>query len=238
MSPRVELLFDDDCPNAEAARVALRETLQAQNLPPEWVEAPARDRGYGSPTVLVDGQDVAGAQPNDAPACRVYADADGCFSGAPPVDQIGAALGNRAGRFAWGSLAVVLPGFGTALLPVLGCPACWPAYAAAVSALGLGFLLEQAYLLPVTAMFLGLALIGFGRGAKNRHGYRPLVLGSVGATVTLVGEFALASDLLWFTGLATFAVGAGWNSWPRGRKSLGMCASCATPDSAAEEPVA
>jgi|GEM_PF-2330127 len=29
------------------------------------------------------------------------------------------------------------------------CPACWPAYAGVLSALGLGFLLESAYLLPM-----------------------------------------------------------------------------------------
>jgi len=235
MTTRVELLSDHDCPNAEAARTALREAFQSRKLAAEWSEASARGRGYGSPTVLVDGRDVAGALPSDAPACRVYSHAGGRFSGAPPVELIAAALDNPMGRFGWGGLVAALPGFGAALLPVLGCPACWPAYAATVTALGVGFLLEQTYLLPLTALFLGLALIGFARGARSRHGYAPLATGGAGAAITLVGKFAFESDPLWFSGLGIFAAAAVWNAWPRGRRSAGSCASCATHEPAADE---
>ena len=50
-----------------------------------------------------------------------------------------------------------LPGVSVALLPKLMCPACWPAYAAALSALGRGFLMQERYLLPINVAALALA---------------------------------------------------------------------------------
>ena len=92
MNPRVELLYDRDCPNAQAARAVLREAFRKLGAVAEWAEAPARERGYGSPTILVNRRDVAGARPSSAPSCRVYVNAEGRFSGVPPVEQIIEAL--------------------------------------------------------------------------------------------------------------------------------------------------
>lgn len=235
MNHHVELLYDDDCPNADAARAALREALRLVVLASEWTEGSARPRGYGSPTILVNGHDVAGARPDAAPSCRVYVDADGRFSGVPPVEQIARVLAVPKAGIGWRGIAAALPGFGAALLPALGCPACWPAYAAVVSTLGLGFLLEQAYLLPFAALLLALALVSFGRRALDRHGYGPFFAGSAGATMTLAGKFAFASDALWFLGLVLFVVAAVWNAWPHGKRTAGSCAACAVPEPVRDE---
>src|SRR5260370_27513328 len=48
---------------------------------------------------------------------------------------------------------LAFPGIGVSLLPKLMCPACWPAYAAVLSSVGLGFLISTTYLLPLTALF-------------------------------------------------------------------------------------
>ena len=96
----IELIIDRDCPNVVDARVELRRALADLALPLEWQEwdrenpdAPAHARHYGSPTVLVDGRDVAGDNTEaDANCCRVYAQADGRFRGAPSADMIRAAL--------------------------------------------------------------------------------------------------------------------------------------------------
>jgi len=197
MRHRVELLYDADCPNVDGARAALREAFRETKVVPEWTEGSALSRGYGSPTILVDGVDVAGARYADAPACRVYADGNGRFSGVPPAEQITNALSRRRTTGGLLSIAAALPGLGAALLPVLGCPACWPAYAAVVTALGLGFLLDQTHLPPLTAVLLGLALASFARGARNRHGYAPVAVGGVGAALTLASKFAFPSDALW-----------------------------------------
>ena len=93
---KVELLYDEDCPNAETARVALAGALSALKKPVKWtewerasVEAPAYAHSYGSPTILIDGVDVAGALPDrTANSCRLY----GHKQGAPSVAQIQKAL--------------------------------------------------------------------------------------------------------------------------------------------------
>ncbi|MCD6392475.1 MAG: hypothetical protein J7M40_03110 [Planctomycetes bacterium] len=54
----------------------------------------------------------------------------------------------------WLSSLATLPGIGATLLAVGLFPACWPACARVLSALGFGFLLKTTYLLPVTALLL------------------------------------------------------------------------------------
>jgi len=58
----------------------------------------------------------------------------------------------------WKDTALAVPGVGVSLLPKVICPFCSPAYAAVVSSLGLGFLMDTTYLLPITVAFLALAL--------------------------------------------------------------------------------
>ena len=102
VKPEIILLYDADCPNASAARAALREAVSRAAIEPRWVEhdraalgTPERFLRYGSPTILVDGTDIAGetAEPM-AEACRVYPDAHG-FRGVPPVETILAAIMDR-----------------------------------------------------------------------------------------------------------------------------------------------
>ncbi|MES2639616.1 MAG: rhodanese-like domain-containing protein [Myxococcota bacterium] len=95
---RVVLLYDRDCPNVELARANLRRALEEARAPAccEEVDLGAPDTPvpwtrFGSPTVLVDGRDVAGASADDGPTCRTYLQA-GVRSNAPPVDILVAAL--------------------------------------------------------------------------------------------------------------------------------------------------
>lgn len=63
---RVELRAVPDCPNLDAARELLRACLGEAGLPDEFVE---RIGAYPSPSVLVDGVDVTGADPDGAACC-------------------------------------------------------------------------------------------------------------------------------------------------------------------------
>ena len=94
---RIELVFFPACPHVSAAREQLARACGAVGLPASWVEhdvsrgwVPAHVRGYGSPTILVDGRDVSGGVPSDAVSCRVYPDTD--RPGAPALQQIVEAL--------------------------------------------------------------------------------------------------------------------------------------------------
>lgn len=101
----IELVHDPGCPNVDKARRVLSRALQEVGAPAVWTEwdtsdgtCPKAMRNYGSPTILVNGKDVApGPHPwterdaGDGPRCRVYQQ-DDQLVGAPPFDRVMAAL--------------------------------------------------------------------------------------------------------------------------------------------------
>ena len=76
--PLIELVYFSGCPHVDAARAALRTALEDAGLAAEWQEwdqdrpdTPAHLQHHGSPTVLVDGEDVTrAALLNSGRACR------------------------------------------------------------------------------------------------------------------------------------------------------------------------
>jgi mercuric ion transport protein len=97
--PRVEMVYDPDCPNVERARAAIRNALAAVGAPGVWREweradpaTPVALRHLGSPSVLVNGMDVGcdgGSMADaDANSCRIYTDDCGCICGAPSTELI------------------------------------------------------------------------------------------------------------------------------------------------------
>lgn len=237
--PTVELVYDGDCPNVAEARAQLMRALARTKLQPTWQEwrgddpaSPEHVRGYGSPTVLVDGQDVSAGANSSGACCRLYEQADGRIGGAPSVDVIAAALERRGeaseaanGGQSWTFNLAMLPGIGAVFLPKVACPACWPAYAGFLSSVGLGFMLDTTYLLPLTTTFLALAVGALAYGAKRRRGYLPFVLGLVAAAVVLIGKFTFESDPAMYTGLAVLVGASAWNTWPR-REQPATCPAC------------
>jgi len=111
------------------------------------------------------------------------------------------------------SLAV-LPAVAVALLPSITCPACWPGYAAVLSSFGIGFLPSNRYLLPFTVTFLVIYLFMLTWEARKRNHFRPLVLGTIGSVVLVVGRFALESNPLLYSGVAILITASIWNAWP------------------------
>ena len=111
MKFEITLVYDTDCLNLPAARGALRKALEHEGLEPQWVEydrsapgTPALLLRFGSPTILVDGVDVAGEAGHAAAAasCRVYRGERG-LSGVPSAESIAVAIANRA------ALAITFP---------------------------------------------------------------------------------------------------------------------------------
>ena len=82
-APTVDLVYDTDCPNVDEARALLGEALTQVGLAQVWrewkrdgAETPPELRGFGSPTILVNGVDVSGKEDEDvserANCCRLY----------------------------------------------------------------------------------------------------------------------------------------------------------------------
>jgi hypothetical protein len=99
--PDIELLWWEGCPSTERALQELRGALLdlgLENLEPRMREirsqSEAEQAGFvGSPTILVDGRDVAPAPGEPvALACRVYRRRDGRISPTPDPDDLREAL--------------------------------------------------------------------------------------------------------------------------------------------------
>ena len=89
---KIELIYDADCPNVNAARAELSLALNRLGLSETWKEhcrqdrhAPDFARAFGSPTILVNGQDVAPTRTDGPNACRLYPDEKGAGQGFPPA---------------------------------------------------------------------------------------------------------------------------------------------------------
>ena len=92
----VEIVYFSGCPHADEARRNVRKALEMEDRDAAWSEwdqasstVPSRYRGLPSPTVLIDGKDVAGPTPSTEGdfSCRA--------GGAPDVDAVVAALRNE-----------------------------------------------------------------------------------------------------------------------------------------------
>ena len=85
-----------------------------------------------------------------------------------------------------------------------------------LSSIGLGFLLNIEYLLPITTLFLILAVGSLLHGAKKRRGYKPFWLGLAGAVTIIVAKFFFHNEMTMYAGLAALAIASFWHAWPRG----------------------
>lgn len=241
---RVEIIYDADCPNLPATRSLLIEAFTKTGASARWREwersapdTPAYAKGYGSPTILVEGKDVGGMNTQTgAASCRIYSSQGGSLRRTPTLEMIRSALlarhrpANGRGRFR--AVVASLPAIGTALLPKLTCPLCWPAYAAVLSALGLGFVDYTPYLLPATLAFLGIAIGALAIGARRTGRLAPLALGLSSSVVVLVGKFAADSGWVTDAGIALL-VGA---IFLAARARTAQPASCPACAAAGSEP--
>ncbi len=230
---KVEMVYERGCPNIQQTRENLLHALSQAQLPARWTEwdtesqdCPDHVRGFGSPTVLVNGNDALGQARGAGSCCRLYQTSAGHQTGSPPVDAIRLALlgSGLTTKTSWRSNLAVLPGVGVALLPKLACPMCWPAYAGILSTLGLSVLLSAEYLFAITLMFLVISVAVLAFRATQRHGYGPTALGAAGSVLVLLGKFRFESSALMYCGLAILAAASLWNGWPR--KTASTCQQC------------
>jgi len=92
---RIQLLTFEGCPLADAARVELEAALadcgleEYQEIDILGPETPDGLRGWGSPTILLDGADITGQPKGDSVSCRVYPGSKGVPDRAEIVAGIG-----------------------------------------------------------------------------------------------------------------------------------------------------
>lgn len=100
-NPDIELLWWAGCPSTERALAELRAALQETGLAGAEIrmteigdERQARERRFvGSPTVLIDGEDVAAAGEAEVGLnCRIYRRGEGRISPTPDPEDLREAL--------------------------------------------------------------------------------------------------------------------------------------------------
>ena len=85
---RIQLLTFEGCPLADAAREQLEAALAEvgiddyEEIDLQAPGTPESLRGWGSPTILVDGADITGQPKGESLSCRVYGGPDGVLSAA------------------------------------------------------------------------------------------------------------------------------------------------------------
>lgn len=126
-------------------------------------------------------------------------------------------------------VAIAAPALGASLLPSLSCPACWPAYASLLSALGLSFLGQSRYLLwlNVAALLAGLIVLLRRAGGS---GYLPVSMGALAAVLIVSGKFFLNSNLMNWLGAAALLVAFVWSGTKPKPASCPRCAGNPTPE--------
>lgn len=109
------------------------------------------------------------------------------------------------------------------LLPKLTCPVCWPAYSAALGALGIGFVDYTPYLLPLTAAFVAVSILALAWTARVRGSVQPLAVGALAGAALMIGRFSLESDPATYAAIALFMLAP---FLPFRRRSEAVCANC------------
>ncbi len=242
----VEFVYEETCPFIGATRSRLIAAFQKAEMRPHWIEwsvndpdAPAYVRAYGSPTILIDGQDIANVPTGEAGnCCRIYSN-ESKMQGVPPLEMIFDALKNRMdalpqakkGHQGFPLKAAMLPSIMIVLLPKLTCPACWAAYAGFLSAVGVGFVNYTPYLMPLTALFLAISVFAMAYRAKMRRGYGPFFLGLAATIIVLIGKFEYESDTTMWLGLVVLVAASVWNTWPvKSGEPIKGCGLCTGAD--------
>lgn len=99
MDLRIQIVTFAGCPNAGAARAVVERVLteagisvRIDHVDTTDPEVPEPLRSWGSPTILLNGDDVGGESEPKGRSCRLYRDEEGRISGAPSKALVVAAL--------------------------------------------------------------------------------------------------------------------------------------------------
>ncbi len=217
---KVQLLYFSGCPHVAGAREHLRRALgscglkvRVEEIDTESPDTPEHLRGWGSPTILINGKDLAGIHGPQGASCRLYPGAGG-HQGEPSEEVIRAALHEaRRLRWSWLRSMALLPGVIVSLLPSAACPACLAVYGAVLSALGLGVLVTERALVPLIAACLALGVLSVAWTTRSHGRYGPLVATLVGSLAVVLGRLIWTLPPVLYGGIALLVGASLWNLW-------------------------
>jgi len=214
---QIELIYDSDCPNVDTARANLKQALVNLSFDTDWTEwertqasAPAYVQRYGSPTVLIDGNPIGKTGVNEeGNSCSIYLDEHGKIAYIPSVNQMRSAIQKailkRKARPIMGIISSSGSGI-SALIPVISCPLCWPAYTSLLAALGIGFFNYSSYLIPLLISFIGFVGFSLWRDYHFHKRIIPFLFALFGGASVIFAKIIYSYNLLLYTGIACLVV--------------------------------
>lgn len=84
--------------------------------------------------------------------------------------------------------------------------------------MGMTFLLDTAYLFPLTILFLTVSVGALGFRADRRRGYGPFAMGVLAGVLLIIGKFAVESEIVVYGSIAGLIAASVWNAWPKTTK--------------------
>ena len=218
----IKLIYFEGCPNHEKLKSALSEACIAFD---EIEQTCLLDgdplKGYSSPTILDGERLVFGCKTGDG--------GGGCSLEIPNLEALKAKIGvlEKSPPRRKTRLLSTIGSIGSALTVGL-CPVCIPAIGAALSSVGLGFLVTESVLLPVLLAFLAVTLGGLLWSYFREHRrVGPVVCGFIAGLSLYLGRYvyfgALVNQILMYGGIAGIITVSFWNLRLR-RK--GKCSAC------------
>lgn len=106
-----------------------------------------------------------------------------------------------------------VPGVIAAVLPKAACPVCVAAYAGALSALGLGFLLTDRVLSPIIVVSLAVSVGSVGWNARRLHQPMPMYVAALGAVVVVCGRMVWSVPVAVYGGVVLLLGASLWTLW-------------------------
>lgn len=226
MSTNVTLITFRSCPNADKARLALKNIgVSFSNVISDDLPANHLWRGYSSPTILQGEKLVFGSDQSGNGACSLNV---------PTENELKERLTTNAtdSKLKNGKAATWLSFFGSvgSVVTVGLCPVCIPAIGALLSALGVGFLAQEAVLKPLLILLLALTVAGLAWSwLKEHRNPAAFIAGILSAIALYAGRYVYfgggVNEIVEFTGMAGLIVATAWNLKLRRQKS---CSSCPT----------
>lgn len=214
---KIELIYDSGCPNVDAARANLKQALANLPFENDWTEwertapsAPAYVQRYGSPTVLIDRIPIGKEDVDEAGnSCSIYFNKDGEITHVPSVNQIRSAIQEVSLKRKPRPILGIVSSIGSSILaviPVISCPLCWPAYTALLSTIGIGFFNYSPYLIPFLIGLIGFVSFLMWRDYRIHKRILPFLLSLIGGACVVIGKIIYSNDPLMYAGITGLIV--------------------------------
>ena len=161
-------------------------------------------------TALLDATAIAGRLAEAGYDTRVGSSTADSGKGKPEL-----LAGSSSQGRSWARSLLLLPGALLPLLPSATCPVCISAYVGVLSAVGLGFLINERVLVPLIAFFLAINIVSVAWSTRSHRRREPLLGTLLGSAAVVVGRLMWHVHLLVYSGVVLLLAASLFNLWLR-----------------------